>query len=75
MRFVPFATEAGSPAKIRIGSVRNEPPPAITFKTPAIAPDAKSKSPIIQSCIGIPVPLERIGAPVRRPASSRRPGS
>ena len=36
--FVPFATEASSPRKISAGKVKEEPPPANTFKNPAAEP-------------------------------------
>ena len=38
IRLVPFATVGGRPRKIRKGSVRKEPPPAITFSVPATRP-------------------------------------
>jgi hypothetical protein len=34
---------AGSPRKIRIGRVRNEPPPAIVFRTEAANPAPASR--------------------------------
>ena len=39
--FVPFATEDSSPMNIKAGSVSVEPPPADTFRNPAIIPTEK----------------------------------
>jgi hypothetical protein len=41
-RFVPLATEAGSPRKMSSGSVRNDPPPASTLMTAATKPMTNS---------------------------------
>jgi hypothetical protein len=42
-RFVALASMAGSPRKIRIGRVRNEPPPAMVFRTEAAKPATASR--------------------------------
>ena len=39
--FVPLATEDSSPRKIKVGSVNVEPPPAVTFRNPAMIPTKK----------------------------------
>ena len=43
IRFVPFATAPSSPKNIRVGSVRLDPPPALTLIKPATAPTPKSR--------------------------------
>ena len=48
IRLVPLATLGGRPRKMRSGSVRNDPPPASTFKAPDAAPTATRASPSIQ---------------------------
>lgn len=47
--FVPFAAAESSPKNINAGSVRDEPPPALTFITAAIAPMTNSMSDAIIS--------------------------
>jgi hypothetical protein len=44
-RLVPLATVGGSPRKIIRGTVRNDPPPAMTFTTPANRPTVKRRTP------------------------------
>ena len=39
--FVPFAIDESSPRKIKTGRVSVEPPPAVTFRNPAIIPTKK----------------------------------
>jgi hypothetical protein len=36
-----LATEDSSPRKINVGSVKVEPPPAVTFRNPAMIPTKK----------------------------------
>jgi hypothetical protein len=54
-RFVPFAKAESSPRKINAGRVSVEPPPAFTFKNPAIIPTPKSISK--EKCSGKDTPL------------------
>jgi hypothetical protein len=42
--FVPFATADGNPKKIKNGSVKREPPPAMVFINPAMKPTNTNKS-------------------------------
>lgn len=43
--FVPLAIDDSRPKKIKVGSVNVDPPPAVTFRNPAIIPTKKRMIP------------------------------